>query len=356
LHEEPHPADHGEAGPARHSRACFAAGTLREEEAVSRWVVRRGTRFRLIVAGAFIGIGSWLSVPTANATTGTTGVIAFQSDRVLFDQIYTMNADGSNVKALLKMDAAIVTPASFDPAWSPDGTKFALAACCPNGNFDVYGANADGSDLHLLAGGASRDTSPAWSPDGGTIVFVSNRDGNFDLYLMNADGSNVRNLTNNSANNCGCFAPFNLFAQPSFSPDGTKVAFSSDVEDRLHNLDVYVINVDGTGLTRLTTNAAVDGEPDWSPDGKRIAFESDRDGDFEIFSMRADGTGVKKLTSNSALDLDPDWSPDGSMFGFVSDRDAGNVDIYLMNADGTAQTRITNDPGIDERPDWRPVP
>jgi Tol biopolymer transport system component len=317
-----------------------------------RWI-RSGALSAVVI---LVALAAWLSAPQAGASTGASGVIAFQSDRDLFDQIYTMNADGSNVKPVLKMDAAIETPASFDPAWSPDASTFALAGCCTSGSFDVYGVDTDGSDLHILTGSGFRDTSPAWSPDGGTIAFVSNRDGNFDIYLMNADGSNVRNLTNNTANNCGCFGPFELFAQPSFSPDGTKVAFSSDVDDRGRNLDVYVINVDGTGLTRLTTNAAVDGEPDWSPNGRRIAFESDRDGDFEIFTMRVDGSGVKKVTSNPDLDIDPDWSPDGSMFAFVSDRDGGNVEIYVMKADGSGQTRITDDPAVDERPDWRPVP
>ena len=117
-----------------------------------------------------------------------------------------------------------------------------------------------------------------------------------------------------------------------------RIAFDSD---RDGNFEVYVMNTDGSGLTRLTSNPAGDGSPAWSPDGTRIAFVSDRDGNFEVYVMNADGSGLTRLTDDPASDDSPAWSPDGSRIAFHSDRD-GNSEVYVMNADGTGLTRLTN--------------
>ena len=100
------------------------------------------------------------------------------------------------------------------------------------------------------------------------------------------------------------------------------------------------MNADGTGQTRLTTNNALDSEPAWSPDGTKIVFSSTRTGNGDIYCMNADGTGRLRLTTSSGIDLSPAWSPDGTQIAFSSTRD-GNVEIYRMNADGTGQTRLT---------------
>jgi hypothetical protein len=130
----------------------------------------------------------------------------------------------------------------------------------------------------------------------GRIAFASNRDGNFEIYVMNADGSGVTRLTNNPANDW----------QPSWSPDGRRIAF---VSDRNGNPKIYVMNADGSGQTNLTNNPGIDWDPSWSPDGKRIAFDSNRDGNYEIYIMNADGSGVTRLTYNPADDTRPSWSP-----------------------------------------------
>ena len=95
-------------------------------------------------------------------------------------------------------------------------------------------------------------------------------------------------------------------APAAFPGQNGQIAF---VSDRDGNLEIYVMNADGSGQTRLTTSAGADSEPAFSPDGKKIAFRSDRDGDGEIFVMNADGTGQTPLTSNAALDSNPTWSP-----------------------------------------------
>ena len=113
------------------------------------------------------------------------------------------------------------------------------------------------------------------------------------------------------------------------------------------------MNADGSGQTRLTDSDAVDFDPSWSPDGSRIAFSSVRDGAAEIYVMSADGSAQTRLTDKEARNYYPSWSPDGSLIAFTSYGD-GNAEIYVMNADGSAQTRLTNNEAVDSRPSWSP--
>src|SRR5262249_23662211 len=102
-----------------------------------------------------------------------------------------------------------------------------------------------------------------------------------------------------------------------------RIAF---VSNRAGNDDIYVMNANGTGLTRLTDNPANDGQPAWSPDVKRVAFVSSRTGNDEIYVMNADGTSVTRLTKNAAIDRDPAWSPTGTKIAFAS-----NLAVFFFN-------------------------
>jgi dipeptidyl aminopeptidase/acylaminoacyl peptidase len=172
------------------------------------------------------------------------------------------------------------------------------------------------------------------------IAFGSNRDGNFEIYAMNADGSGQTRLTDNPASDHA----------PAWSPDGSKIAFRSYRDE---NAEIYVMNADGSGQIRLTDNPAIDDAPAWSPDGSKIAFESYRDDNWEIYMINADEAEQTRLTNNPAWDSDPAWSPDGSKIAFHSNRD-GNFEIYVMNADGSDPTNLTNNPAGDYRPAWSP--
>jgi dipeptidyl aminopeptidase/acylaminoacyl peptidase len=170
---------------------------------------------------------------------------------------------------------------------------------------------------------AAAPATAAFPGQNGRIAFVSERDGNREIYVMNADGSGQTRLTNTTADEWG----------PAFSPDGSRIAFESR---RDGNGEIYVMEADGSGQTRLTYNAALDGEPAFSPDDRKIAFS--RGGD--IYVMNADGSGQTLVANNG---YEPEFSLDGSKIVFVSFRD-GDAEIYVMNADGSGQMRRTNDP------------
>ena len=160
-------------------------------------------------------------------------------------------------------------------------------------------------------------------------------------------------------------------AEPPGSARSGQIAF---VSRRDGDTEIYVMNADGTGQTRLTNNPAFDSDPAWSPDGAKIAFMSSRDGNDEIYVMTADGTGRTRLTTNEATDSSPAWLPDASAIetsapplatpppaastvsghiAFFSSRD-GNREIYVMTVDGTGQTRLNNNPAFDVAPTWSP--
>lgn len=250
------------------------------------------------------------------------------------------------------------------PVWSPDGHTIAFFSD-RGGNPDIFVMNADGSHVEQLTRDAfaslyfsksPEDRNPSWSPDGSQIAFESGRDNqmltyiNHDIYVMAADGSNVKRLTDDGADEGG----------PSWSPNGESIAYVkmeyfSD-QDVIENptWDIYVMDVDGTDQMQLTKDSASEIEPAWSPDGSKIAFISDRHGqNFDIYVMNADGSNVTQLTNDSANEFGPVWSPDGKQIVFNSDRN-GNVQLFVMSIDGSNLVQLTEDSSNSAYADWSP--
>ncbi|MBM3942468.1 MAG: hypothetical protein FJ316_06010 [SAR202 cluster bacterium] len=157
------------------------------------------------------------------------------------------------------------------------------------------------------------------------IVFTSILENNTDIYVMDADGTNLTRLTDHPAMEC----------KPAWSPDGSKIVFFSN---RDGNFEIYTMNADGSSVTRLTHNAASDANPAWSPDGRKIAFSSDRDGNFEIYSMNPDGSEVQRLTNSTASEIEVAWSPDGQRVVYASSEITNSPRLYMMDVLGGNQT------------------
>ena len=134
--------------------------------------------------------------------------------------------------------------------------------------------DADGANPTNITNHAARDYEPSWSHDGTKIAFTSRRDGNGEIYVMDSGGSNQTRLTNHASSDDAA----------SWSPDGTKIAFESD-RDGNRNREIYVMNADGSNPTRITNNDASDDAASWSPDGTKIIFSSERDGNYEIYAV-----------------------------------------------------------------------
>ena len=240
--------------------------------------------------------------------------IAFSSNRAGNYEIFVMNEDGSGSPRRLTE--------GVQPAWSPDGEKIAFSSNRA-GNYEIFVMNEDGSDSESPRR-LTEGVQPAWSPDGEKIAFSSNRRaGNYEIYViyvMNEDGSDSespRRLTTNRG--------FRIMdVQPAWSPDGEKIAFSSNRRD--NNYEIHVMNEDGSNVDRLTTiKDRPDWTPTWSHDSRQIAFSS---GGRGIHVVNEDGSGPRRLTEG----VQPAWSPDGEKIAFSSQQD-GNLEIYVMAVD-----------------------
>jgi Tol biopolymer transport system component len=261
--------------------------------------------------------------------------------------IYVMDEEGAHETRLTR------TPQQeWGPVWSPDRKKIAFSR--NQGN--VYVMDADGSGQDYLTDGSS----PVWSPDGRKLAFITQRTG---LSVMNADGTNLTQLQTKPST-----PPVETYettlGNPVWSPTGNKLAFGRYTE-RLRSdysggmvsggpveglTGIYLINVDGTGLCKLTGSHEEESEamvPAWSPDGGKIAFQDKG----MINVIIPDGSGRKELPGTKGAGFVPVWSPDSQKIAYY---DLANSELYVINADGSGREKLAGSASGLPQHAWSP--
>ncbi len=288
-------------------------------------------------------------------------LIIFQTHTVegACDQIFTMDLAGQNRRLIStgggKTTCGAVFPGGKRMIYA--STHAAGAACPPPPDysrgyvwkmypeFDIYRVDANGRHLKRLTATPGYDAEGAISPDGKRIVFTSVRDGDLDLYVMDADGKNVKRLTRELGYDGGAF----------FSPDGKKIVWraarlktpkeEADYKELLKtnayrpaNLELYIMDADGSNQRQITSNGAANFAPFFHPDGQRIIFasnvENPRGRNFDLYLIHVDGTGLERVTFHETFDAFPMFSSDGKMLVWASNRreaHRGNTNIFLAD-------------------------
>jgi Tol biopolymer transport system component len=308
-----------------------------------------GSRLTAVLASTFVCLLALASSAHA-AFPGTNGKIAFTGGNGGVD---TINPDGTG--------QTTVAQHGREPAWSADGRKIAFVT---NSSDHLATVNADGSGQTDLVGPRipfsdfrspySFIEDPAWSPDGGQIVFeeeVCYPDGGCgsDLWIVNADGTGRHKVPGG-------------WADPAWSPDGQSIAFSGFCDSNTAYLAICKAHPDGTDLTTVFSRSDGDAvSPDWSPDGTEIVFSTGAYPTYEgsIWKVRADGTGAGVVRAGSPNFQDPyyaepAWSPDRTKVAFTwqTPTRSSPLQVSVMNSDGSDATALT----LGASSSWQPIP
>lgn len=257
--------------------------------------------------------------------------IVFVSNQSGFKEVYSCAFDGSDVRQLTASRSISLTP-----ALSPDGTRLAFADYT-SGRPGLKIMNmADRRTAAVRQSGVSID--PAWRSNAEVATTLSFQ-GDQEIYLIRSDGTLSRRVTGSRG----------IDLSPSFSPDGSRMAF---VSDRYGNPQIFILDLVSGQTNRLTYNGNYNTQPSWSPAGDKIAYSSmEKNGEINIFTIRPDGSGSYQLTSGTRENESPSWSPGGDMIVFSSSRQ-GRKKLFVMNASGENQRRLLQMSGEQMQPSW----
>ena len=244
-------------------------------------------------------------------------------------EIFVVNSDGSELKQVTND-----TMECIFPHISGDGSKIAfLGIVDEDFNMEVFVVNSDGAGLKQLTHQMSAGI-PSICDDGSKVAFSAEIDGDSEIFVVNSDASGLKQLTSNSVEDWS----------PVISGDGSKIVFESYIKQ--YQPEIFVVNSDGTDPKQLTFNSIADHTPSINDDGEKIAFASILEGGSEIFVINSDGSEVKQLTDRKLTDVWASISGDGGriVLSFYSEEKVG---IAVVNSDGSGWFRFEIDPQIN---------
>lgn len=243
------------------------------------------------------------------------------------------DADGATPQVALRSTEPIISP-----AWSPDGTKVAYVSFEAKKPI-VYVQNLVTRQRIVVANFKGSNSAPAWSPDSSRIAIALARDGLTQVYVVNADGSNLRRLTNTGG----------IDTEPQFSADGGTIYFTSD---RSGGPQIYKMSANGGEAQRVTFSGAYNISPRISPDGKMLAFISRREGRFQLFALDLTNNQEIRL-SDSAKSEAPSFAPNGKYVMYATEM-GGRRQLAVVSTDGRIKQSLTTQAGDVREPTWGP--
>lgn len=243
------------------------------------------------------------------------------------------DSDGEGTHVALRSNEPIISP-----AWSPDGAKVAYVSF-ENKKPVVYVQDLVTRQRTVVANYKGSNSAPAWSPDGSRLAVALSRDGLTQIYLVNADGSGLRQITNTNG----------IATEPQFSPDGQSIYFTSD---RTGGPQIYRMNVAGGEAQRVTFNGGYNISPRISPDGKMLAYISRRDGRFQLYVLDLTNSQEQRL-SDTVKDESPSFSPNGKYIMYATESGRRGT-LAVVSVDGRVKHRLTTQAGDIREPTWGP--
>jgi TolB protein len=243
------------------------------------------------------------------------------------------DADGEGGQVALNSTQPIISP-----AWSPDGRAVAYVSF-ESGKAVVWSQDVSTGERKAIANFRGSNSAPAWSPDGRTLAVTLSREGGSQIYTMDAGGNNVRRVTQSSA----------IDTEPVFTPDGRQLYF---VSDRGGSPQIYRVGVGGGNPERVTFAGNYNISPALSPDGRMLAYVNRNGNEFKITTMDLSGGSVRTV-SDTVDDESPSFAPNGKLIIYAT-RSQGRDVLMTTTLDGRIRTRLLSS-GIDVRePIWGP--